>query len=156
MKSSAPLLFLDTSVVIAAVFSRNGGSRAIFDLAREGWLQPVITKTGVLEAYKKIQRTYGQSELIVLQNLLTDFQSDIKPSPAPADLEKYNHLIDDQDDRHILAGAVNHKVEYLITLDKKHFFTEKLAKANLGFSICTPGMFLSEFREKSDTDRHSQ
>lgn len=146
MKRHAPLLFLDTSVVLAAFFSQSGGSRAIFELSKEGWLRFVITETGVLEAYRRIRLKYGQPELIGLQNLLKDFQSAIQPSPSLIDINKYNHLIDDQDDRHILAAAVNYRVEFLITLDKKHFFTQKLELAKLPFTISTPGQFLQYFR----------
>lgn len=150
MKPGSPLLFLDTNVVMAAVLSQSGGSRAIFELARENLLRFVITEAVALEAFRKIQQKYGQPELLILQNLLADFQSAIKPTPTLTDLEKFNHLIVDQDDRHILAGAVNQGVDYLITLDKKHFFTQKLERANLGFSISTPGGFLEKFREQFD------
>ena len=147
-----PLLLLDTSVVLSALLSDRGGSSGIFDLAGVGLIHIAITEAIALEAHAKVQQKFGVSEVVGLRSLLTTFKSAIKPSPVLSDLKKYNHLIVDQNDRHILAGAVNYGVDYLITLDKKHFFTEKLERADLGFIIRTPGEFLKEFREQFESN----
>lgn len=146
-------IFLDASVVVSATLSPDGGSAVIFGLASKGIIQLVLTERVFREARLGIKRKYNEQRLADLYTLLVPYRDSIKPTPTQKEQQRFLELIEDPHDCHVLAGAVKHKVEFLITLDKKHFLTEKLEKANLGFSICTPGMFLSEFREQSNTDR---
>jgi len=46
----------------------------------------------------------------------------------------------------ILFGAKQSKADFLITLDKKHFFTEKLLKEKFSFKILTPGQFITDLK----------
>ncbi len=145
-----PLLFLDTSVVMAAVFSPRGGSFGIIELARDGIIDLVITELVVKEAYRKVNQKYGQIEVTMLSQLLFEHKLNINPSPTDHELRQYDRLIADLNDRHILAGATKYKVDSLITFDRKHFFTETLQRANLGFIIELPNQFLTRYRKETE------
>jgi predicted nucleic acid-binding protein len=49
-----------------------------------------------------------------------------------------------QKDASILSAALEAKVDYLITLDKKHFLKHKVKKS-IPIEICTPADFLKIF-----------
>lgn len=149
-----PLLFLDTSVLMSAIFSRKGGAALIVDLAARNAFKIVVTQAVITEARRKLKRKYSVAELMILYEILLPFQTRpaIKPSPWRSELEEFNQLIRDKD-RHVLAGAKKYQVDYLITHDKKDFFTEKLHKANLPFKILTPRMFLQDYYPQSPQSR---
>lgn len=141
MARSVPLLFLDTSVVIASILSPTGGSRAIFDLAAAGLVRLVLAEEVAMEANHVLQEKYGDVELTKLYQLLLTMESSIRPTPASRYLARFDYVIIDPKDRHILAGAMIYQADYLITLDKKHFITAKLKSAKLPFASMTPELF---------------
>jgi putative PIN family toxin of toxin-antitoxin system len=140
-------VFIDASVVIAAVLSDSGGSALIFKLAKKKYVDIILTERVVQEAHNSLNKKYGSESVLNLFNLLTEFKSNIKSSPKDNECLKYQELIMDEKDCHILAGADKYQTKYLLTLDKKHFFTAKLQAANLPFLILTPGDFLQELRK---------
>jgi len=44
-----------------------------------------------------------------------------------------------------LASAISTKAEFLLTLDKKHFFNEKVLNARLTVKIATPAQFIKNY-----------
>lgn len=52
-------------------------------------------------------------------------------------------------DAPILAAAIKSPVSYLATLDRKHFFQEKVIKFTKPLKIITPGKLLKLLREKA-------
>lgn len=142
-----PKLFLDTSVILAAVYSATGGSRGILNLAENKLIQIAFTEEVVEEAHTKLRIKCDSRELKEFFKILFRFKLSVKLTPPERELAKYDNLISDVNDRHILAGASKYQADYLITLDKKHFFTEKLLRAKLCFKIATPKTFLQEFRK---------
>ncbi len=147
--SLKPRLFLDTSVIMAAVFSPRGGSSGIIDLAKSDMLDLVITESVVLEAHRKLKRKYSQKEQQVLQQILAPLRTSIKPSASSKEIKQFDHLINDVDDRHVLAGAAKYYADYIITLDRKHFMTEQLQATVSLYRIMAPGEFLRHYREQS-------
>ncbi len=143
---NVPLLFLDTSVLIASVLSEKGASRAIFNLARARYFSLVITEEIAREAKYTIESKFGPKELADLYACLVSFKSSIKPPPSSLDCEEWDGLIIDPKDCHVVAGAKKYHATVLVTLDKKHFFTDKLIGTVKPFSIQTPAMVLTEFR----------
>jgi len=59
-------------------------------------------------------------------------------------ISEYGNLVPSKD-APILAGAIKSGVEVLITLDQRHFFTEKTNHVKLKIIIETPGDFLKRF-----------
>ena len=66
---------------------------------------------------------------------------DPKIIDTPQDLSRYDDIISLKD-RHVLASAISSKASFLITLDRKHFFTKEIKNADLPIEIMTPGEFL--------------
>lgn len=43
---------------------------------------------------------------------------------------------------HVLSASIESKSDYLITLDRRYFFTEAIIRANLPIKIVTPKDFI--------------
>jgi predicted nucleic acid-binding protein len=73
-------------------------------------------------------RRYFFSEIMMIED------------PPAAAVEKASSLIDRKDGA-ILAAAIEAKVDYLITLDKKHFLKQRTQR-NILIEVCTPADFI--------------
>ena len=135
-------VFIDTNVLIAGVASVTGASATVPDLCESESIQMVISRQVLVEA----DRNFSAK----LPNLVTQFRQfiqDLAPlmmdDPPPTAVQKAANLVA-RKDAAILAAAVEAKVDYLITLDKKHFLKEKI-RQNIPLEICTPADFLRIF-----------
>ena len=77
--------------------------------------------------------------------LVSDLRDQIVGNPSIDKIKKFSLLINPKD-AHVIAAADSLEVDYLVTLDKKHFFTDALTRTNLSFQIVLPGDLLSIIR----------
>ena len=144
MKKPSPRIkvFIDTNVLIAGVASVTGASAAVLDLCEAEILQMVVSRQVLVEADRnfsaKLPGLVGQFRRFI-QNLAPLMVED---PPANA-VEKAASLVD-RKDAVILAAALEAKVDYLITLDKKHFLKHKVQR-DIPIEVCTPADFLRIF-----------
>ncbi len=135
-------VFIDTSVLIAGVASLTGASAAVLDLCEAESIQMVISRQVLVEADRNFS-----AKLPGLVNQFRHFIRNLAPlmveDPPAAAVERSASLID-RKDAAILAAAIESKVEFLITLDKKHFLKQKVQR-NIPIEICTPSDFLRIF-----------
>jgi putative PIN family toxin of toxin-antitoxin system len=135
-------VFIDTSVLIAGVASLTGASAAVLDLCEAESIQMVISRQVLVEADRNFS-----AKLPGLVNQFRQFIRNLAPlmveDPPAAAVERSASLID-RKDAAILAAAIESKVEFLITLDKKHFLKQKVLR-NIPIQICTPSDFLRIF-----------
>lgn len=140
-------LFIDASVLFAAIFSKTGASGFILRLAKKGIFNLIMTERVLKEVKRNLLADYDREKLIRMIELLSDLKESIKPNTTESQEKKFQDLIEDKNDLHILAGAKLYRADFLITLDKKHFMTEKLKNANLPFKIISPGKYLKHLRK---------
>lgn len=140
-------VFADASVLIAATLSKTGSSRVIYELAMSNKIYLILTDQVVKEARLSLKKKYGTEHLSLFYSLIGDVKESILATPEKKEIEVFTDIILDIDDRHVLAGAMRHNADVLITLDRKHFFTEKIKNAKLSFQIQLPGDFLNEYRK---------
>ena len=62
--------------------------------------------------------------------------------------KKFEKIINEKDAL-VLAGAEKSRVDYLVTLDRKHFFTKKVRQAKFSFKIITPGQLIEKLSASS-------
>lgn len=141
-----PVVLIDANVLIAATLKETGASRVIIDLARKNFIEIILTDLIFKEAHRNLKAKYGNVELLTFFQLLKDFKEQIKPHAEESNYPEFIDIIEPKD-FHVLAAAQKYQVNYLVTLDKKHFFTDQLRSAKLSFKILLPGDFLNEFRE---------
>jgi predicted nucleic acid-binding protein len=137
-------IFLDSSVIIAAVLSHTGGSfRLIKESAFKNYAL-LISEYVLAECIRTIKTKFPTRE-DGLMLLLTNFNFKILKDSASKEVEKLIDIIDFQD-APILAAALKYKVEYLITLDKKDFLNQRILKfaKKRGLLILTPGELIQK------------
>lgn len=142
--SEARKVFIDASVFIAASESSTGGSSVIFEACQKGILKPVTSRLVLREAERNIQKKLSAATLARFYRLVSELQLQLQP--LPGDYRSFGRIIREKD-AHVLAAAVKSGSDYLITLDRKHFKTERIEKANLPIKIRTPKEFLASPKE---------
>lgn len=141
-----PDVFLDTSVIIAALMSPTGGARMLFHLGEAGAIRLVIGKSVLQETDEVLRRK--ASELIpLLAELLDEVQVEIGEDPSEEISRKAGQLMEYLPDAIVLAEALEVQAEWFCTHDREHFLNNP-ALAGLPFRIGTPGDVLAWLRER--------
>ena len=137
-------VFLDTNVLISGLASKTGASAAILDLGEAEEIRIVISRHVLIEA----DRVF----LAKFPHLIDRFRVFIK-NLAPVLLEdpksqdvRDAHRVIEIGDAPILAAVKTQKVDFLVTLNTKHFKTTQV-RNYLSTPIVTPGEFLKAFQE---------
>lgn len=143
-------IFFDASVLFAGCRSPEGASGLLIEASIAGVFQPAASQLVIAEARAALKLKSGTEALLRFYELLTCPALKIAGVPAPEEIEPYLELIADKD-CHVLASAAASGVQFLLTLDRKHFFTPPLRQADLPFTILTPGDFLKHCREANQT-----
>lgn len=130
--------FLDSSVLFTAVNSPSGGSAKLFTLDK---IKLVTSKVVLAETERNVRkklRSYHLKRFFLLVGQLEIL--DQKPNSKL--IEKARGVIVKKD-AVILAEAKKAQSDFLITLDRKHFFTPSVAKFIKPQQVLTPKMLLS-------------
>ena len=143
MASERWRVFLDTSVLVSGVLSRTGASAAIFDLGEAQQIVPIVSQQVLVEADRTFLVKFPHL-IERYRKLMENLAPLLADDPAPHAIKEAALAID-LNDAPILAAAKQSKVEYLVTLNTKHFLTPK-ARAFYAAPIVTPGEFLTAFR----------
>ena len=135
-------VFIDTNVLIAGVNSVTGASATLLDLCEAGVLQMVVSRQVLIEADRNFTAKFPQ-----WVGRFRQFMHNLAPlmveDPTPESIKKAAAIVD-RKDAPILAAAKESGVDFLITLDKKHFLSPR-AKKGAGLPVVTPAEFLQYF-----------
>jgi predicted nucleic acid-binding protein len=142
-------VFLDTSVVFAAVLSPSGGARKLFYLAGAGLLKLVLSRD-VLRECEEVVRRKSPSSLPWLARLLDIGGVTVSPAPARNQLRKAKMHVRHPPDALILAGAIAALPEWFVTHGQEHFL-KPLAEKKLSFRVGTPGDLIRALRDACRT-----
>jgi predicted nucleic acid-binding protein len=140
-----PRVFLDTSVLFAAVLSPTGGARKLFLLAEAGVLKLVVGPTVLKECDEVIRRKAPGSSSRLAQ-LLAAAQTETSAPPSKRQIKTAQSYIRYPPDAHVLAEAIHAKPDWFVTHDKEHFLKGR-SKIKLPFEIGTPGDLIQRFKE---------
>ena len=137
-------VFIDTNVLIAGVNSVTGASATILDLCEARVLQMVVSRQVLIEADRNFAAKFPQ-----LVGRFRQFMHNLAPlmveDPTPESMEKAATIVD-RKDAPILAAAENANVDFLITLDKKHFLNPK-TRQKVMLKVVSPIEFLQSFEK---------
>lgn len=129
-------VFLDASVIIAALLSPKGGSAKICQTAQEKKILAISSKTVVNEVLANLHkmRRIGQKNVedFILQKGIIIRQRVTKNEIIP-----FQGIVEEKD-AHVLAGAILTRCDYLVTLDKKHFLKEEVKKKVKNMKLIAP------------------
>jgi len=132
-------VFLDSSVIIAGLASKKGGSYEVLALAELKVLLPCICENVVSEAFRNVQKKLPGSVPYVYTLFKKLPLKMIDPSGEDMALAK--KLINEKD-APILAAAITGNVDWLLSLD--NHFLEADMEGKINFQICSPGEFLQK------------
>ena len=136
-------VFLDSSVLFSAVASLNGGSAFLLEGARQNRFEVNVSHLVLLEVERNVRKKLPLTALKRYHHLLETVPFHVVQNPAAEELRVYQSLIHEKDVP-ILAAAVKSGSDYLVTLDRKDFLTDKLRSARLSLRILTPKQFFEE------------
>ena len=142
MKPIRPRVFLDSSVILAGVGSETGASGTLLDLCEAELVVSVLSKQVVVEVDRAVS-----AKLPHIAEKLRHFLRHLRPIMVEdPPVEKVRQAVKrvHHKDAPILAAAAEAKVDYLITLDKKHFLRAR-QKQKFDPPVLTPGEFLRIF-----------
>lgn len=138
-----PTAFVDSDVVISSLLSTKGASFFLFNQTKINLfissfsvkeMKIVVHRLGI-EEHKFDTLLKKRLKIITLKGT----KQKIK--------EKYQPYVLDQNDSHIIAGAVASKVKFLLSYNLKHFKKEKI-KEDFKILLLTPACFLQYLRSQ--------
>ena len=138
-------IFLDTSVIIAAVLSPTGGARRLFLLAEAGILKPIVGPTVLRESDDVIRRKTPKL-LPMLAQLLAIAQTETFLAASRTDIKVARLYVTYAPDAHVLAEAIAAYPDWLITQDKQHFLKTR-QKIRLPFETGTSGDLIQKLKD---------
>ena len=139
------IVFFNASVIMAGLISHQGASGAILTSVLKKKIIGKISETildEILRHVKKIGLTTEDIQEYIIKRFLT-----INEAPSIVTVEKYNKIVLDRGDAHVLASSEELKAEYLVTLDKKHLLV--LKNEIKKFKIVSPAELLDIIRKNS-------
>ena len=139
-------IFLDTSVIFAAVLSETGGTRVLFRLGEAGVLQLIVGPNVLRECEQVLQRKVPAS-LPTLAYLLELGMVEIV-APSPDDfIEGAKAIVSYKPEVYVLAEAIGAEPDWFITQNKAHFLNA-YPGSSLAFRIGTPGDLIQALEDE--------
>ena len=139
-----PRIFVDTSVVVAGVFSGTGGSRLLLELG-ESRVVDLVVGSSVLAELDGVIGRKAPSARTTVARLLDSANVAIGRPPTDREVKLAARLIAYRPDAVVLAEALASQPDYLVSLDKRHFLTEPTT-SSLPFPVGSPGECLTWLR----------
>jgi len=137
-------VFLDANVYFAGVVSEDGASAFILHLAKRKKIVIFASKLVLREADRNLRKKTSSPIAKSFRRFLRDTKIKVAPAPGEETLQEYESFIHPKDVP-VLAFAIESKVDFFITLDKKHFFVPAIISKVKKIRIITPGDFIRDF-----------
>jgi len=134
-KNLKPRVLFNASVVLAGLRSPNGGSGKLLTFVRKGSIEGKISEI-IFDEICQHSDKLGLSTASVARESIKLFGK-ILSAPNEKVVTKYNKVVADAGDAHVLASCFEAKIKYLVTLDKKHLLI--LRGKIKGLKIMIPG-----------------
>jgi predicted nucleic acid-binding protein len=141
---SEPNVFVDTSVLFAAVLSPSGGARAVLIQGEWGLIRLWVGRRVLQEADTVLSR---KAPLLRpnFARMLQEARIQVGPDPSSVDQAQADAAVSYLPDAYVLAEALAAKADYFVTHDKEHFL-QNVRVASLPCHVLTPGDLLAILR----------
>lgn len=136
-------VFLDANIYFTASRSPSGGSSVICALINTRGLTLFATRQVLKEAKRNLREKEDIKVNLRFYELLNTLKPKIVNIKKQAAEENFIKIIN-QKDCLVLEGARKAKVNFLVTLDRKDFFTKEIRETKLPFEIITPGELIKK------------
>ena len=142
-------LFFDSSALIAGIVSSQGAARTLLLLAEDGRIYVTISKQVVAEVERNIARKAPKA-LALTRELILRANIRIVPDPQIEEVRQHQDWISHSADVSILVAAARARVDFLATLDTRHFINDPGVAQRSDLLIGTPGDVLSWIKKGTD------
>ena len=133
-------IFFDASVLFSALYSQTGASYALAYFVREKKIVGITTQTVVEEVVRNSAKLKNTEQEAIYVFIAT-YNLVVREYITKKELQPFLGSIA-QKDAHILAGAINTRCDYIVTLDKKHINTDSAKEAAHPVQIVSPQKML--------------
>ena len=133
------IVFLDASVILAGLASPQGGSSLLFTAAKKKKIKLITTPLVINEVNRHLTKLRLKPKQ--LEELLDHQIVQLVSDPPEALITRCRRLTPDQDDAHVLAGAVLSSAQFLLSLDKKHLVNSRVNQYLKPLQVLTPKQF---------------
>jgi predicted nucleic acid-binding protein len=147
-------LFLESSAFIAGIVSSKGATRALLLLAEGGQIAVTISEQVLAEIERAIARKVPLALSDLRQAILASRAQNVR-DPSPDEVSAHPDLISHPADIPIVLAAMQAKVGYLVTLNRKHFIDDPEVALKSGLNLGTPGDALGWVRGQIFTEDQS-
>jgi predicted nucleic acid-binding protein len=144
---TSPELFLDSSALFAGIVSASGASRALLLLAERKLITITLSEQVVAETERAMARKFPQA-LLYYREALRNTGARIVRDPPPEDVEAHRDIISHPPDVPIVVAAMQAEVDYLVTLNRRHFIDDPDVAIRSGLRVGTPGDALAWVRRR--------
>lgn len=134
-------VFLDANVYFAGFYSKEGASALVLELARRKKIQIVASRLVLREADRNLRKKTDSKTLRNFHRYLQETRLQIVPPPSDQFLAQFEPYIHPKDVP-VLTAAVEAKVNFIVTLDRRHFLTPQVLSHAGKIKILTPADFL--------------
>jgi predicted nucleic acid-binding protein len=143
---SNPDLFLDSSALMAGIISAQGAARALLLLSENQKIHLLISEQVVTEVERNLARK-APAALPFAREMVRAANIHILHDPSWEDVQKRLDWIQHPADAPILVAAALAQVDFLVTLNTRHFLADPDVAHRSGLRIGTPGDALAWVRE---------
>ena len=141
-------VFLDASVIITGINSKNSASNIILKLSQKGKIKTFVSSITLNEVIRNLNKNFPKE---VLQDFLTYLsKSNFKKIEFKDESEVLKFQgVTTQKDIHVIAAASKAKVDFIITFDRKHLLSIK--EGTLPFIILSPADLIKKIFSKNQS-----
>lgn len=129
-------VFIDSSVLFAAMYSASGMARDLIRLGLQGQVQLIVSPDVLEETIRNLTRK-APEKVEAYQSLLELLQLEITADPA-VELVKSVETYVVAKDAPIVAAAIQAAPDYLVTYDRKHLIEPPEVSQQSSLTIVTP------------------
>jgi len=130
-------LFFDSSALVAGAISSQGASRALLILAGAGYIDLLVTEQVIVETERALARKAPKA-LPAYREMILSTSAQILPDPPLSEVLMHQGIISHPVDVPIVVAAMRAKVDFLVTLNRRHFIDDPDVANQSGLRIGTP------------------
>jgi predicted nucleic acid-binding protein len=142
-----PDLFFDSSALVSGIISSQGASRALLLMAESHLVMVTISTQVIVESERAIARVAPRA-LVAFREAVRSSAVRIVRDSLPEQVQTHMDLIAHAADVPVVVAAMQAGVDYLVTLNRRHFLDDPAVSARSGLRIGSPGDALAWVRER--------
>ena len=140
-------LYFDSSALVGGIISAQGAARALLLMAEARVLAITVSSQVIVESERAIARVAPHA-LVPFREAVRSSGLRIVRDPSPEQVQAHLDMSAHSADVPIVVAAMQAGVDYLVTLNRRHFVDDPTVSARSGLRIGSPGDALAWVREQ--------